>query len=226
MGRPPGDLGAAVAGCPGWDVAELIRHTGLIHRWVTTMVSQHAEERLSRRELPEPPERGTLVEWFRQGAGELCDTLEGAGTDSPVWNWTPHEPRTTAFWYRRMAQETAVHRWDAEAAAGSPPPIDPELAVDGIAEMFEVHLPLLAGRGGVDLGGSLHVHATDADGEWTLRPDGQVPSVETGHAKGDAAVRGPASALLLALWGRGTVDQLEVCGEAAIFTRWRDQVAL
>lgn len=224
IGRPAAALSAPVPGCPGWDVASLVGHTGTIHRWVTAMVGSGATERLSRRELPDPPAREELTGWFREGAATLAATLEAAGTSRPVWNWSPTEPRTSSFWFRRMAQETAVHRWDAESAAGVPAPIPAELAVDGIDEMFEVHLPLLARGDGVDLGGSLHLHAIDAEGEWTLLPGGPVPSVERGHAKGDAAVRGSASALLLALWGRDTTGDLELFGDPAVLSRWREQV--
>ncbi len=37
--------------------------------------------------------------------------------------------------------------------------------------------------------------------------------VEPGHAKGDAAVRGPAADLLLWLWGRRPLDGFEVFGD-------------
>ena len=59
----------------------------------------------------------------------------------------------------------------------------------------------------------MHLHATDVEGEWlvSFRPaDGM--SVEAGHAKGDAAVRGPAGELLLWLWGRLPLDGFEVFG--------------
>ena len=100
-----------------------------------------------------------------------------------------------------------MHRWDAEHAAGTPAPIDAELAVDGIDELLTVMVPIaLGGKDGIDIGGSLHVHCTDGEGEWTLHTDDGVYRVERGHAKGDAAVRGPASQLLLALWGRVSID--------------------
>ena len=36
------------------------------------------------------------------------------------------------FVIRRMAQETAIHRWDAESAAGTVTPVESTLASDGI----------------------------------------------------------------------------------------------
>ena len=51
-------------------------------------------------------------------------------------------------------------------------------------------------------GETIHLHATDTDGEWLIRltPDGIETSRE--HAKGDVAARGPASDLFLFLVGR------------------------
>ena len=62
----------------------------------------------------------------------------------------------------------------------------------------------------------MHLHCTDADGEWLLRfdPDGFTFTRE--HAKGDVAVRGPASDLMLYLVGRGPLDALEVHGDAGV----------
>jgi MDMPI C-terminal domain len=77
-------------------------------------------------------------------------------------------------------------------------------------------------RDGIDIGGSIHLHATDADGEWTLRTDDGLLKVARGHAKGDVAVRGPASSLLLLLWRRvGATDYgLERFGADAVLDRW------
>jgi predicted lipid carrier protein YhbT len=128
------------------------------------------------------------------------------------------------FWLRRQAQETAVHRWDAQCAAGTPTPLDPAVALDGIEELFDVQFPQLLAlpdRAGTDLGGSIHLHCTDIEGEWTFRIDDGRLSMTTGHAKGDAALRGPASALLLALWRRvpRDADGLEAFGDAAVLDR-------
>ena len=63
-------------------------------------------------------------------------------------------------------------------------------------------------------------------GEWlvTLGPEG--PTVEHAHAKGDVAVRGTASDLLLLLWNRVPVDRCEVFGDAGLLDRWREAVTL
>ena len=42
------------------------------------------------------------------------------------------------------------------------------------------------------------------------------------HAKGDVAARGAASDLLLMMWGRVPVTQVEVFGDASLLERWSD----
>ena len=89
-----------------------------------------------------------------------------------------------------MAHELAVHRYDAELAHGTPGPFDPDMAVDGIDEFYDVLVPFSARRWERPLpAGSLHLHRTDGPGEWLVRAvDGAVVATHE-HAKGDVAVR-------------------------------------
>jgi uncharacterized protein (TIGR03083 family) len=114
-----------------------------------------------------------------------------------------------------MAHEIAVHGWDAQLAAGQPQPVEPELASDGVDEFLTVFLvsPRFSAK---PLAGSVHLHATDTPGEWLVRQEDDGTLVVTAeHAKGDAALRGQASQLLLALWGRLRLDELDVIGDRA-----------
>jgi predicted lipid carrier protein YhbT len=100
------------------------------------------------------------------------------------------------------------------------------LARDGVDEVFEVFAPLrldLDRLGGT--GETMHLHATDLDGEWmcTLHPD--AVTWAHGHARGDVAARGPVSDLLLLLWGRIPPSRLEVFGDATILDRWQRAAA-
>ncbi len=210
------DLTAPVTACPGWSVADLAYHTGEVHRFWSTVV----RERLRQVDegtvvLPARPDDEDLPAWFRDGVIELLATLQDTPPDTPVWTWAPQQD--AAFVRRRMAQETTVHRWDAERAAGGrPSPIDPALAVDGIDELCDFFLGQRAADDTAPPTGSLHLHATDTEGEWVVRADGTTMTVVREHAKGDAAVRGPASDLLLALWRRADLDQLEVLGDRTV----------
>ena len=66
---------------------------------------------------------------------------------------------------------------------------------------------------------TVHLHATDVEGEWLVTLGGSTVAVEHGHAKGDAAVRGTAADLHLWLWGRVPLDRLVVFGDPAIAER-------
>lgn len=214
-------LDAVVPACPGWDVASLLAHVGQVHRFWTGTLRQGDGTMGPRPEVPD----SVTVDWFEAGAAELLADLEEAGPDRPMWNWSGRDQR--ARWlYRRMAQETSVHRWDAQSAHGVQEPIETELATDGVDEVLDVFLPAylddVDNPGEVSLGGSVHLHATDTPhGEWVLRLDKGELLLGHSHEKGDVAVRAPASDLLLLLWGRVALDAVEVFGDAEILTRLR-----
>ena len=222
-------LDAPIEACPGWTVADLASHTGLVHRWATRIVGTRATERVSLRSLAPAPEREELLPWFDEGVAELALVLEATGPEMPIWTFSATD-ESTRFWFRRMAHETAVHRWDAESAAGAGTrrPIAPDLAADGIDEFSDVALswsPAAKEFGGTQ-GATIHLHATDVDGEWLLRftPDGVDVTRE--HAKGDVAARASASKLFLFLWNRVPPAALEVFGDRALLERWPDEIQI
>jgi len=201
-----GRLDAAVPACPGWDVAELVWHTGEVHSFWATIVERGLLEP-DVAQAARPPDAG-VIEWYRGQLDRLERVLTEVDPSGPCWTWAGR--RDVAWVQRRMAQETAVHRCDAEV---SPAPIEPTLAVDGVDEFLEFFVEEVAG-----LDGMVHLHATDAEGEWLIRLADGGFAVERGHAKGDAAVRGTASDLLLLLWRRIGLDagSFEVFGDAGL----------
>jgi uncharacterized protein (TIGR03083 family) len=213
-----------VPSCPGWSVQDLLEHTGGVHQWVTETVRTGSLTRISRRDLPPPPGKEDLIAWYEVGVGVLVSVLRDADPDAPVWNWGPGR-QVGSFWPRRMAHETAVHRWDGQAAHGVQQPVATDLAVDGIDEIIRIGLSAdVADKPEATLGGTFHVHTTDAEGEWLVEvSDGKV-HVRDEHGKGDAAVRGPASDLLLFLWGRQPAAPLEVFGDRAVVDRWFETI--
>ena len=210
-------LGAAVAACPGWTVADLVYHVGEVHSFWRTIV---AERRSTPDGLAEPPRPAddALLGWYREGIDATVRVLRDADPAGAVWTWAPQQD--VAFVRRRMAQETAVHRWDAEHAAGRDHAIDAPIAAGGIDEFLEFFVGR-ARRDADPVGGSVHLHCTDTDGEWVVRPsgDGRTFGVTREHAKGDAALRGAASDLLLLLWRRVPLDTVDVIGDAAVAAR-------
>ncbi|MGW0020684.1 maleylpyruvate isomerase family mycothiol-dependent enzyme [Rhodococcus sp. NPDC003382] len=221
--------------CPGWTVERLLGHVGRVHRraaaWLTTAGGEVGASGATGNvtEIERPPGSESLVEWVRRGLDELLAAQDAVDPEQTVETWDG--PRHSAFWVRRMAVETALHRVDGESAAGAPTPIDAALAVDGVDELFEVIIPH-RGTGELRRGGeTVHLHATDPDlgegvGEWLIVLGADAVTVEHAHAKGDVAVRGSASDLLLLLWNRVDPAGLEVFGDRAILERWRSAVTV
>jgi uncharacterized protein (TIGR03083 family) len=212
-----GDLGAAVPACPGWTVADLVHHLGSVHEFWATIVAERRQER-PRDVRPARRPDGELVGWYRDGLARLVEVLAGTDPATPVWTWSSQ--RDVAFAVRRMAHETAVHRWDAEDSRQAATPVEANLASDGIDEMLALFLPFTsAGAASVD--GTVHIHCGDVPGEWMVRPDpaGGL-AVTREHAKGDCALRGPASDLLLVLWRRLPLEAVEVLGDLALAERF------
>jgi len=217
-------LDTSVPSCPEWSVADLVWHVGEVHDFWRTMVTERWPEP-SPYVQPGRPGDDQLVPWYRDGVQRTVEELRATEPDAEVWTWAPRG--SNAAWVvRRMAQETAVHRWDAEAAAAggaAAPPVDAAIAVDGIDEFFE-HFTDDGAEGAAPVGGTVHLHTTDAEGEWLVSepvPGGRLEVVAE-HAKGDAAVRGTASDLLLLLWRRVGLDdpgRFEVFGDADVARR-------
>lgn len=214
-----GDLTAPVAACPGWDVRRLVVHLGVIHRWARHCV-EHASAPDGMDQF-EPGDRD-LGEWFDEGARAIAAALRDLDPDAPTWHPFTVE-RLGRVWPRRMAHETAMHRWDAQSAIGDADPIDPELASDGIDEYFELAVPRLIKREQLAVPtSSFHVHCTDVDGEWLVWNEEGAYRMKRAHEKGDAALRGPAEAILLRLWGRESprADELGPVGDEAAMAAW------
>ena len=214
-----GPLDSPVPGCPGWDLSALLSHQSRVHRMATEAV-------LGAGEVPgrgaKPP--ADVVGWYEEGLASLVDALASKTDEAPAWSFV-NPAGIVGFWRRRMAHETAIHRWDGESAVGTGGPIEAALAADGLDELLDVFGARRVGQvdGGIDTGGTIHLHCTDVEGEWTFQATGSGFSWSRGHTKGDVALRGPAESLLLVLWGRVPVAVAagaEVFGDDAVLTRW------
>ena len=241
-------LDAAVPSCPGWSVATLVAHLTGIYAHRVKIVGSRARENTVRsyEDLDLPPEYEELfgaefdpdaagkhpvpppglLSLFEQTAAKLEALLRATSPTEPVWTWWPPD-QTAGFWMRRMAHETAVHRWDAQLAHGGAAPIEAELARDGVDEVLDVMIPSSREWGESfrqGAGETYHFHRTDGPGEWLARFEGSGATVTHEHAKGDVAVRGTASDLLLFLWGRVPADRLDVFGDRALLDRYFELV--
>jgi uncharacterized protein (TIGR03083 family) len=225
--------GARVPTCPGWQVRDLLRHTGTVHRWAGAFVAEghtsyHPDE-------GEPDLDGAeLLAWFREGHAWLVDTLTAAPPDVACWSFLP-APSPLAFWARRQAHETTVHRLDAEAAregsaeaVGANAPdfaIAPDFAVDGVDELLLGFHAREKSRVRTDRPRILRVRATDTGTVWTVRLSSGPPLGERGEtAEADCEVAGPAARLYLSLWNRLPLPG--VTGDESVAALWREDSAV
>ncbi len=206
----------AVAPCPGWTVADLLWHLTEVHHFWGTIVAERRDDWKGYTE-PSRPVAEALAEMYRHGREHLLTTLAGADPSTSVWTWA--DDHTAGFVIRRMAQETAVHLWDATEAAGMVNPLEPTLASDGIDE-FLTHMLGDVVEGAEPVAGSVHLHCGDVPGEWTVRETDTGFAVVREHSKGDCAIRGSASDILLALWRRVPLSRCDVVGDADVAARF------
>ena len=218
----PDTLASPVPSCPGWTMRDLVGHLGNVYARLQGIVARAS---LSPPEEPlragGHPEGDEVLPWFDERYTALAGTLREADGDSPAWNWAP-APKNAAFWFRRAAHETAVHRWDAQVAVALPEPIEDKLAADGVSEVLDAWLPAGRRKGPVDLEGLVHLEAADTGDEWYVRLRGEriavldAPSVDPEEKTVATRAMGPASDVELALYGRVPFEVLRIEGDPAL----------
>ncbi|MCX5207095.1 maleylpyruvate isomerase family mycothiol-dependent enzyme [Streptomyces sp. NBC_00237] len=220
---------AEVPTCPGWRVRDLVRHTGMVHRWATGFVTQGYRE--YRPDEGEPDLDGAeLLAWFREGHAALVGALREAPADLECWTFLP-APSPLAFWARRQTHETTVHRMDASSAAGQHV-VDAQrdLALDGIDELLTAFHARGRSRVRTEKPGTLRVRPTDGPPEavWTvhLSPDGPPRTVRDDEGPADAELSGTAGALYAVLWNRAPVESATLTGDARLADVWRELSAI
>ena len=237
-------LTAAVPSCPGWQVRDLLRHTGYVHRWaasyVANQLTDEVEEVSEAEQLSSEPPDADLLSWFCAGHARLADVLTAAPADVVCWTFL-RAPSPLEFWARRQAHETAIHRVDAELAGGNGvTEFDPAFAADGVDELITGFLDRNARRGIANRNAKsrrIRVHASDTGAAWQvgLTPDGQdVVEVSRGSetAAGqagddaDCTLTGPAAGLYLLLWNRADPGAAGVAvgGDASLLRFWQEGV--
>ncbi|MFE1947544.1 maleylpyruvate isomerase family mycothiol-dependent enzyme [Streptomyces massasporeus] len=215
---------AKVPTCPEWQVRDLLRHTGAVHRWAAAYVAERVTER---RPLVEPTDLdgAELIAWYRDSHRRLVGTLAGASPDVECFAFLP-APSPLAFWARRQAHETAVHRVDAESArGGAPTEVTPEFATDGIDELLRGFHARSRSRVRTPEPRVLRIRAEDTGAVWTLRLSPEPP-VTTRDEAGEAEceLSAPAGQLYLALWNRAPLPS--ATGDQALAALWREASAI
>ena len=231
--------------CPEWNVNDLILHIGFVHRTWSKLLDERMQtppdfQAADKSYLNIPtaymawsgdkkaPEGAAvpadLVNWFEEGTKLLEVSLANIEPEIAVWTFATAQ--NAWHWHRMMPLETGMHRWDVQNTYGEAAPLEAEFAKASIDFLFEVLLPIL--RGGFRQGARpgegevYHFHRTDGDGEWLVTFGKEATTVSYEHRKGDIALRGTASDILLFLFGRQNADNLEVLGDQSLVARFRE----
>lgn len=201
------DLGAAVPSCPGWTTADLVRHVGevYLHKTECMQLGQDPDPWPPEGLATEPP-----LELLDRSYAALTGEFATRRPEQRAFTWYGPD-QSVGFWIRRMAQETVIHRVDAELAAGvQVATIPDDLAADGIDELLVIFVhygtthwlaefPEL-----IELASDRPVSVVTPQRSWLLRltPTGAwVAEPGPDHAR--VTVEGPAPEVLLWLWNRG-----------------------
>nr|WP_042182402.1 maleylpyruvate isomerase family mycothiol-dependent enzyme [Kibdelosporangium sp. MJ126-NF4]CEL14967.1 hypothetical protein [Kibdelosporangium sp. MJ126-NF4]CTQ93440.1 hypothetical protein [Kibdelosporangium sp. MJ126-NF4] len=199
---------AHVPTCPKWTVRELVEHIAQVHNMVYEGLRlTPADDRPGLAQLP--ADWDELVAWWDAKRVEMLAALGEGDPSRQAWSFVPGMG-TVAWWARRQAHETAIHRLDAEHARGTEVPtllFDSELAADGIDEALATMAVFRARikRPEVTVEGTLLVHAADAGRAWMLHAEGgivEVGPVEGAATDADATLAGTADAVYRAVWKR------------------------
>lgn len=219
-------LDADVPTCPSWTVGSLVAHVGKVHRWAETFLREGmaATADGTHPRTAKAPADG-LEEWFAEGHRALVAALAEAAPDLRCWTFLS-APSPLAFWARRQAHETAIHRADADSALGRIPSYEPDFAADGIDELVAGFMARNGATPAADPQVSLAVRPSDADASWHIRigPDGRT--VASPAATADCTISGTASELYLFLWNRPPRRPPMVEGDASVLDLWRAEARI
>ena len=215
-------LSDPVPSCPEWTVADLLTHVGevYLHKTAVLRDGKWPDQWPSEEHASVAP-----LALLDQGYRELTAEFAARPADEPAWTWFGPE-QTVGFWIRRMAQETVVHRMDAQLGAGEPLSVAPDdLAVDGVDEVLKRFLEWGAAEwpeeyatveGGHLAGadGTAAVVVTAGPASWTVRPAPTAVSVEDGGGEAPrAVVSATPDDMLRWLWGRADDSVITVTGD-------------
>jgi uncharacterized protein (TIGR03083 family) len=224
------ELTAKVPTTPEWTVADLVDHVAVVYLHKVECM------RLGHHPQPWPPEgldRSDPVALLDRTYAALAAEFAARPPEASTFTW--YEPdQTVGFWIRRMAQETVIHRVDAELGAGVPLATIPEdLARDGIDEVLVAFLeygsrawPEEYAQALADAGGrTIRLETTGAS--WLVRPTAdRVEASATDDAAADAVVRGEPVDLLLWMWNRAGEDAVSVSGDPGVVANFRSLMTI
>jgi uncharacterized protein (TIGR03083 family) len=202
-------LAEAVPCCPGWTVRDVVAHVAEVYE------HKIACTELGRAPDPWPPQWPAVrvpIEWLGDAHRRLLEMFDRSGPATPSATWFPPD-QTVGFWARRMAQETAVHRVDAESAVGRTTPVDAALAVDGVDEVLVLMLAGDWSEEPDDAATGQGVVISTGGRSWLATLDRKSVTIAEAGGEADATLEGDPSDVLLWLWGRSTDEQVTRSGD-------------
>jgi uncharacterized protein (TIGR03083 family) len=221
------DFGRVVPDCPGWTTGDLVGHLGGIFSWIARIVTTGQSVDRKDREVP-PENLDERAEWYARHLDGTVAILGERPPETPTWTFSSRGVHDVGWWWRRIAVETAIHRWDVQHAAQTradddPGPLARDVSAAGIEEFLVEFLPgMLAKQATSGLNGSLHLHATDRSAEWTIDLGARGNAVaQPGHATADTELQGTTSDLLLFLTNRGPTRPIAAFGRPEVLDEWR-----
>jgi uncharacterized protein (TIGR03083 family) len=218
------DLDAPVPTCPGWSARDAVEHTGMVyHHKIACMQLGRRPEDDEYAAAPAPGQGS--VEFFREALAALLEELVRRGPSAPSYTWWPDD-QTVGFWYRRMAQETAVHRVDVQSVTGDVTHIDDDLALDGVDEVLTLFLAGDWAEEPVDDASGSTVAIRTGENLWRATLDQEEVTLTSGPGPSHATVSGEPSELLLWLWGRRPLSAVTVEGDDAVIAELRERLSL
>lgn len=225
------DLNAEIRPCPGWDIRELMRHTGLIHLWAAGHLA-FPNQLPDDVDLPDLeamwpelaagwPDDDALVDWYRLTHANLVDVLRRVPEDLECYTFLPSRS-APAMWSRRQASEIAIHRFDAELAAGIQSEFEMVFAADMLDELLSGFAPgRRSTRLAIDRPKVIHVHAEDIDEHWFVTFSPNEVATDRLEVEADLTVTGSAAALYLLFWNRTSDSTVAMDGDADLMDLWR-----
>ena len=209
-------LTARVPSCPEWTVADLVRHVAAVYLHKVECM------RLGGPPDPWPPaglDEEEPLSLLDRSFAALSAEFAARTPESHAFTW--YEPdQTVGFWVRRMAQETVIHRVDAELGAGAPvADIPTDLAHDGIDEFLVAFVAYGAKTWPDEYADTLAaadgraVRIETDDTAWLVRPTTESVEVRVSDVDAAAAVvRGAPADVLLWAWNRIGDDRVTISG--------------
>ncbi len=181
--------------CPGWELARLLKHAGIVHRWATAIVAARAAEPVPQNSLDVGPGDAGSGWWARRMLHETA--VHRADAELALGIEPEFDPGAAA---------DGIAEFLANATMGG----RPSQRLTQLPAGQSIHLH--ATDEGLGEAGEWLISFGDDGYEW-----------RHGHEKGSVAVRGAAGLLLLLVYGRVRPDdeRLQVFGDAGLLATWQ-----